>query len=87
MGLVVAPLQFLLVCLYLLMVSPGRELSYIFCVASMCVCVCVCVCVGGGGGGGGSTGGLVVGTPVYNTSAGVLYELGWTRLLIVAIIT
>ena len=33
------------------------------------VYVCVCVCVwGGGGGGGGSTGGLVVGTPVYNTS-------------------
>ena len=26
------------------------------------------VCVWGGGGGGGSTGGLVVGTPVYNTS-------------------
>ena len=30
----------------------------------VCACVCVCVCVGGGG----STGGQVVGTPVYNTS-------------------
>ena len=33
---------------FLLMVSPGRELSYIFLCGmlnSMCVCVCVCVCV------------------------------------------
>ena len=28
----------------------------------------MCVCVWGGGGGGGSTGGLVAGTQVYNTS-------------------
>ena len=32
----------------------------------MCACACVCVCVCGGGGGG--TGGLVLGTPVYNTN-------------------
>ena len=31
----------------------------------MCVYMCVCMCVWGGGG---NSGGLVVGTPVYNTS-------------------
>ena len=82
-----------------------------------CACVCPCVCVGGGGGGGG-TGGLVVGTPVYNTSGSEIcmsptsadvfhyitslpsapsckmgtyrslyIKLGWTKPLIVVIIT
>ena len=76
----------------------------------MCVCACVlraCVCVWCVG----STGGLVVGTPVYNTIVVEphqcrcffpshhppahpavkwvpgLYELGWTRPLIVVILT
>ena len=39
----------------------------------VCDCMHVCVCVWGGGGGGGSTGGLVVGTPVYNTSGCEIY--------------